>query len=1094
MKWIILYVLSVIMGIMLGCTDSEENSVPKWSGSNADEVSILENLPLDNLIKVIPEATDADGDDLTYRMEVEADVADYFTFDPETRELKAGVKPFDYEQGPNIYRVLIIASDGVSEGTYSLTVRIRAVEDSANVVWVAENLSPDRLIMQIPEATDENEDPIPYKLESDFDGRFVFNPETFELRTGTVALDFETETSYEVVLLVANDGTDANRYLLTVNLVDANDIPTWETNSQEFPLSENIPENPISWVKKIPEAIDDDGDALTYRMEVKADVADYFTFDPETRELKAGVKSFDFEQGPNIYRVLIIASDGVSEGTYFLTVKIGDVDDSANVGMVWVAENLLPDYLITHVPEATDENEDPIPYKLESDFDGRFVFNPETFELRTGTKRLDYEMQARYEVVLLVANDGTDANRYLLTVNLVDVNDIPTWETNSQELSLSENIPENTVLWKVPAAFDDDGNALTYRMEVKVDAADYFTFEPENRELKAGVKPFDFEQGPNIYRVLIIVSDGVYESTYSLTAVIQDVNDTPAWDNNPTNLSLSENTFEDTLLLEIPAAFDDDGDALTYRMEDDLDGRFVFDKNSRQLSAMANQFDYETETNHQVVILANDGEQVGRYEVVVNIIDDVDYLDPSIVVWESELEVIGYDYALIEDSDSQDSDSQDSDNLSSNLVSGTFKSNTHLLINDVYYVFKEGTDVRFHPDGAVEQGHLAAKAIWLNDEYQVPFVFQSNEVIIMHPDGIISSGFLLNETRWINQEMNEEFVSVANELMLFYPDGKIKKTVLIENHTPIEVWAHDFVFKEVSFDTNGGIIKGLLAAEVPDVYGTYYSNDSYLLFYADDGQIAWGNLDPSDKTNASIIRAWMGDRPPYIPLDEVVWDDILDPDYTEDVQGSVNLTRRFLPFGQKDDLYLLAGGGVRLAIDPVGSLIIDTNGVLHTIEGRSFGGELIWINNGRLHFNGNADLHFHSNGMIKSGNLVDGSTWTNAAYDDMVFYPVLHASFYSDGKVKDMVLIDTHSSVEVGEHNFNFSSLRFDTNGKIILGLLSHSFSAPVGTYEEDTYILFYADNGEIRSGNHSRSEESMSGYYGPPADSWTGERPAADD
>ena len=85
----------------------------------------MQDVAPDDLITTIPEASDANGDTVTYSLKAGSDNGGRFVFDPATRKVTAGTTAFSSDILLTSYEVIIIADD--AEGMtaeYTLTITL----------------------------------------------------------------------------------------------------------------------------------------------------------------------------------------------------------------------------------------------------------------------------------------------------------------------------------------------------------------------------------------------------------------------------------------------------------------------------------------------------------------------------------------------------------------------------------------------------------------------------------------------------------------------------------------------------------------------------------------------------------------------------------------------------------------------------------------------------------------------------------------------------------------------------------------------------------------------------------------------------------
>ena len=138
-----------------------------------------------------------------------------------------------------------------------------------------------------------------------------------------------------------------------------------------------------------------------------------------------------------------------------------------------VPENTAAGGPIGKAVMAIDPTGDPLTYSLSSTDAGSFTIDSSSGQVRTSAE-LDYEIKNSYTVTVQVT-DGKDSqgnteqnpaidDTIVVTINVTDVNDEPTFPSTSTTRSVRENTPSGRNIGAPVAATDDDGDPLTYTL------------------------------------------------------------------------------------------------------------------------------------------------------------------------------------------------------------------------------------------------------------------------------------------------------------------------------------------------------------------------------------------------------------------------------------------------------------------------------------------------------------------------------------------------------------------------------------------------------------------------------------------------------
>jgi hypothetical protein len=426
-------------------------------------------------------------------------------------------------------------------------------------------------------------------------------------------------------------GWQSNLYSI---FIDTNEAPAITSDGAGASASLSIAENTASVTTVA--ATDADGDSLAYTIAGGADAA-LFTIDAATGAL-AFITAPDYENPvgcDNSYEVVVQVSDGTETDTQTLHVAVTNVNEAPQItsdgggesAAVGVAEGSTA---VTTV-SATDSDGDSLSYAIAGGADA-WLF---TIDADTGALSFisvpDYESpfgcDNSYEVVVQVS-DGTLADTQTLNVAIGNVNEAPEITSNGGGASTGVSIAENTTAVTTVAAFDIDGDSLTYSIAGGVDAA-RFTIDAATGALSFITAP-DYENPlgggtTNTYDVVVQASDGTLTDTQSLYVWVYNVNEAPAISSNGGGASAAISIAENGTAVTTVTATDVDGDGLSYSIVGGADAaRFTIDAASGALRFITAP-DYETPLGggtsnvYDVVVQASDGEFADTQSLTVTV-------------------------------------------------------------------------------------------------------------------------------------------------------------------------------------------------------------------------------------------------------------------------------------------------------------------------------------------------------------------------------------------------------------------------------------------------------------------------------------------
>ena len=300
-------------------------------------------------------------------------------------------------------------------------------------------------------------------------------------------------------------------------------------------------------------------------------------------------------------------------------------------------------------------------YQLRGEDAESFSIDSGTGQLKTEVD-LDYETKNTYAVYVVVQRgiliqpgpdlpkelQYVDSDTILVTINITNVNDVVFKEGAEADRLMTENTEAAVNIGEPLTATDADGSTLTYSFSGSNIGADWFEIDGETGQLKTKVA-LDFEATP-VYQFRVVASNGPDSVDISVRVNITNVNEAPEFANETQTRSILENaeagenigepvvaTDADIIsgeknrqvllyLLElVTSATDVNPDieginSLSYSLDGTDAALFEIDSEMGQLKTKG-ALDYETQTSHEVVVIASDGSLTASITVSIDVIE-----------------------------------------------------------------------------------------------------------------------------------------------------------------------------------------------------------------------------------------------------------------------------------------------------------------------------------------------------------------------------------------------------------------------------------------------------------------------------------------
>ena len=634
------------------------NRAPYFAGSAA-EVMVAENTVAGTAIGGPVEATEPDGDSLTYALGTTADDG-HFAIDADSGQLQTS-GALDYE-GQISYAVTVSATDAVGlSASIAVTITVTNVNDapyfadSAAEVSVAENTAAGTAIGDPVEATDPDAvDSLTYTLGSEADdGHFAIDADSGQLKTKG-DLDYEGASSYAVTVTATDSGGLTAIITVTIKVDDVEEAPRPGNVQAALQADGSVL---VTW-----EAPAGAGDDTFYRVRRRLDTADssYAVIARRVEDAdNDGAAEYrdddgDLEAGQSyLYSVRAFDGDGDKLGQWTEGVKVSIpaaapaerekraannaptfADSAAEVS---VAENTAAGADIGAPVEAKDPDGDSLTYALGSTADdGHFTIDADSGQLQT-SGALDYESKDSYAVTVTATDGGGLTASVEVTITVTDVADTPPGQPDTPEII---NVEETSfrVTWTAAAAGSSaiTGYGIQYKLASEEDSA-YADVTPTPTGTVTGYNLVNgggqtVAEGTS-YAVRVRAKNaegwGLWSDAASVVTAgappSEASNNPPSFTAASATVEVAENTAANTAIGDALTATDPDaGDTLTYTLDGKDSGHFAIDADSGQLQT-SGALDYESQSSYTVTVTATDGDGLtASVEVTITVTDVAD--------------------------------------------------------------------------------------------------------------------------------------------------------------------------------------------------------------------------------------------------------------------------------------------------------------------------------------------------------------------------------------------------------------------------------------------------------------------------------------
>ena len=188
-----------------------------------------------------------------------------------------------------------------------------------------------------------------------------------------------------------------------------------------------------------------------------------------------------------------------------------------------------------------------------------------------------------------------------LTITISDANDSPEFLGAPYTSAIDEGLTSGFTVLTASAIDDDIGDTLTYSLSGTNNAD--FTISSSSGVITTA-KILDYETVTS-YSLTVSVSDGTVTVTTSLTIIVNNKNDQPAFTNAPYSATVDENNAGASVCT-VSASDEDTADTLSFVLLGSGSGDFVVDS-STGVVTLSRALDYELRPSYFLSVIVLDG-------------------------------------------------------------------------------------------------------------------------------------------------------------------------------------------------------------------------------------------------------------------------------------------------------------------------------------------------------------------------------------------------------------------------------------------------------------------------------------------------------
>ena len=291
-----------------------------------------------------------------------------------------------------------------------------------------------------------------------------------------------------------------------------------------------------------------------------------------------------------------------------------------------LAENSTAGTVVATLPASDPDPGDTLVFEITGGSGvGLFALNDASGQITViDSGALDFETTGLFTLDVQVTDSGNLSDTATITINLDDVNELPTLA------NLNATIPENsligTVVGTLQASDPDTGDTRQFDITGGTASGAFALDSASGVITVADAGPLDYESLTSFTLQVQLTDSGLLTAPASVTIGLTAVNETPSVD--LLSFAIPEDSSGGHFVGEVPASDPDTGDTLIYAIiGGDGVGLFQIDPvNGRITVDAAAVFDFETTTGYSLVVQVTDSGNLSDTATITIALSDVNEL------------------------------------------------------------------------------------------------------------------------------------------------------------------------------------------------------------------------------------------------------------------------------------------------------------------------------------------------------------------------------------------------------------------------------------------------------------------------------------
>ena len=461
-----------------------------------------------------------------------------------------------------------------------------------------------------------------------------------ELIIADGTLDFESQSTYTVVVRVTDSGGNDHDETITVSVDDLNELPTAITPNS-FNVDENTDTSSGFSLGTLSTSDPDTGETFSYVIQGGVDQASFSIGGVGSDELIITDGTLDFESQSTYTVVVRVTDSGGNDHDETITVSVDDLNElptaiTPNSFNVDENTDTSSGFSLGTLSTSDPDTGETFSYVIQGGVDQASfsIGGVGSDELIITDGTLDFESQSTYTVVVRVTDSGGNDYDETITVSVDDLNELPTAITPN-----SFNVDENTdtssgfSLGTLSTSDPDTGETFSYVIQGGVDQASFSIGGVGSDELIITDGILDFGS-QSTYTVVVRVTDsGGNDHDETITVSVDDLNELPtAITPNSFNVDENTDTSSGFSLGTLSTSDPDTGETFSYVIQGGVDQASfsIGGVGSDELIITDGTLDFESQSTYTVVVRVTDSGGNDYDETITVSVDDLNELPTAI--------------------------------------------------------------------------------------------------------------------------------------------------------------------------------------------------------------------------------------------------------------------------------------------------------------------------------------------------------------------------------------------------------------------------------------------------------------------------------